>query len=136
MLEKYPKDVKLVFKNFPLNKHLFAKKAAVAALAAKEQGKFWEFHDRLFVNFSSLNDEKIRAIAAELELDIGRFEKSMKNPEIMSVINNDIQEAASAGVRGTPTVFINGKLMKNRNLKGFQDMINSELERLPKKSGN
>ena len=74
VLEKYPKQVKLVFKNFPLRNHRYAKKAATAALAANRQGKFWEFHDRLMENATRLNDKKIEDIAKEL----GYKPRSMK----------------------------------------------------------
>jgi len=63
VLEKYPQQVKLAFKNFPLPSHRFATKAAIAALAANAQGKFWEFHDALFKNYTSLDDAKIQQIA-------------------------------------------------------------------------
>ena len=75
VLEKYPKEVKIVLKNFPLNSHKFAKKAAAAALAAESQGKFWEFYDLLFENYNRLNDRKIRKIAIELGLDMVKFDE-------------------------------------------------------------
>jgi len=78
VLDKYPKEVKLVFKNFPLSKHKFARKAATAALAAKAQGRFWEFHDELFENHRNLNDVKIQEIAKELGLDLERFKVTVQ----------------------------------------------------------
>jgi protein-disulfide isomerase len=69
VLEKYPHDVKIVFKNYPLRNHKFAMKAAIAALAAGSEGKFWEFHDELFKNYNKLNDQKIREIALGLGFD-------------------------------------------------------------------
>jgi protein-disulfide isomerase len=65
VLEKNPKTVKIVFKNFPIRSHKFAAQAAVAALAADRQGKFWEFHDELFNNYNRLNEEKVQEIAAK-----------------------------------------------------------------------
>ena len=130
MLEKNPKEVKLVHKNFPLSKHRFAIKAATAALAANKQGKFWEFHDRLFKNYKNLNDTKIQEIAKELALDLDRFNKDMKDPAIQKLIFRDIKDAREAGVRGIPTVFIGGKLMKTRrSLLSFQQMIDAELKK-------
>jgi protein-disulfide isomerase len=78
LLDKYPLQVKLVFKNFPLARHKFAKKAAVAAFAARRQGKFWEYHDLLFENVDTLSDQKFRQIARELGLDLERFEKDIR----------------------------------------------------------
>jgi protein-disulfide isomerase len=134
VLEKYPDDVKIVFKNFPLGNHKFAMKAATAALAAESQGKFWEFHDLLFKNYNKLNDQKIREIALELGLDQTEFEKKMKDPKITAMIRQDVREGAQAGVRGTPTIFINGRRLKDRSLKGFQSAIDKELQKLGKKA--
>jgi len=134
VLEKYPADVKIVYKNFPLRNHKFAMKAATAALAAESQGKFWEFHDLLFKNYNKLNDQKIREIALELGLDQTEFNKKMKDPKITAMIRQDLREGAQAGVRGTPTIFINGRRLNNRSLKGFQAAIDKELQKLGKKA--
>ena len=129
MLDKYPDKVKLVVKNFPLNKHKFARKAANAALAANEQGKFREFHHRLFENYNALNDAKIQDIAKELDLDMEKFNKDTKSSAFQNLINRDVRNGIQIGVRGTPTVFINGKVLKNRNLSGFIKMIEMELRK-------
>ncbi|MFQ5484041.1 MAG: DsbA family protein, partial [Desulfobacterales bacterium] len=112
VLEQYPTEVKIVFKNFPLKSHEFAKKAATAAMAAESQGKFWEFHDLLFENYDQLDDKKIRDIAVELGLDMVKFDEKMKDPLIQERISQDLWIGNSAGVRGTPTVFINGKRLR------------------------
>lgn len=135
VLENNPDDVKLVFKNFPLRSHKFAMKAAVAALAAGSEGKFWEFHDELYKNYNRLSDQKIREIAQGLGFDQAAFEKKMNDPKIASQIRQDIQDGAQAGVRGTPTIFINGRRLKNRSPQGFQAAIDQELQRLGKKAG-
>ena len=129
VLEKYPNQVKLVFKNFPLRNHKFAMQAAIAALAAEKQGKFWEFHDLLFKDYSHLNEEKIKEIAQQLKLNMEKFEKDRKDPQIMAMINRDIAEGNRAGVRGTPTVFINGRLLRNRSMAGFQELIEKALKK-------
>lgn len=108
-------------------------KAATAALAAESQGKFWEFHDLLFKNYNKLNDQKIREIALELGLDQTEFEKKMKDSKITEMIRQDVREGAQADVRGTPTIFINGRRLKDRSLKGFQAAIDKELQKLGKK---
>ena len=134
MLEKYPKDVKVVFKNFPLSSHRYALKAAAAALAAERQGKFWEFHDRLFENYNRLNDQTIGQIASALNLDLVEFEKSMRDPAIEEKIRQDVYDGRQAGVNSTPSVFINGRRLRNRSLEGFQEAIEKELQRLGKKA--
>ncbi|NIS70071.1 MAG: thioredoxin domain-containing protein [Proteobacteria bacterium] len=129
VLEKNPDKVKLVFKNFPLRNHKFAMPAAIAALAAERQGKFWEFHDLLFKDYNRLNEEKVKEIAQRLNLDMEKFEKDRKDPQIRAMINRDVSEGNRAGVRGTPTVFINGRLLRNRSPAGFQKLIEKALEK-------
>lgn len=133
VLEKNPNTVKLVFKNFPLQRHRFATKAAAAALAAGRQGKFWEYHDRLFDNHQNLSDEKFKEIAGKLELNQPEFENAMKDPEILARVRRDSMDGKNAGVRGTPTIFINGRQLKNRTLQGFQALIDKELAARRKK---
>ena len=132
MLEKYPQQVRLVFKNFPLASHRFATKAAIAALAANAQGKFWEFHDALLKNYSSLDDAKIQQIATELGIDMKKFNKDMGDPALAKVVARDARDGEEAGVGGVPTVFINGKPLKNRSMPGIQEMIAAELKKAGK----
>lgn len=127
VLEQYPKTVKLAFKNFPLRNHQFAFMAAVAAMAAESQGKFWEFHDLLFKDFDKLNDRKFTEIAGALNLDQSAWQEKMKDPRISDLIRQDFTEGVKSGVRGTPSVFINGRLLKNRSMAGFRAMIDKEL---------
>lgn len=127
MLEKNPDTVKIVFKNMPLRFHQFAEPSAKAALAAHKQGKFWEFHDELFKS-EKLSNEVINNIAVKLGLDMARFNSDMNSPEIRQMIEKDLMDAQKAGVTGTPTIFINGKKLKNRSLQGFQAMIDQELK--------
>ena len=132
MLEKYPDQVKLIFLSFPLRNHRFAKKAAIAAFAAKKQGKFWEYHDRLFLNLKSLNDQKFLQIARELGLDLDRFVKDMNDLKIVARINQDIRLGGYLGVRATPTVLINGSVSRARTLEALQSDVERELERAKK----
>ncbi len=127
VLEKNPDTVKIVFKNMPLRFHKFAEPSARAALAAHKQGKFWEFHDKLF-GVEKLSDEVINNVAVELQLDMDQFTQDMNSPEIRQMVNKDLLDAQKAGVTGTPTIFINGKRLKNRSLAGFQAMIDKELK--------
>jgi protein-disulfide isomerase len=128
VLEQYPSNVKVVFKHYPLNSHLYSRQAAAAAIAADRQGRFWEYHDLLFKNHTQLNDQKIRDIAMVLGLDMDRFQKDLMDPQIQAIINQDRSEAAGVGVRSTPTVFINGKKLLDRRLEGFKALIESELK--------
>jgi len=135
LLEKFPLQVKLVFKSFPLTKHKFAKKAAIAAFAARRQGKFWEYHDLLFENIDTLSDQKFLEIARELGLDLERFEKDINDLKIVARINQDIRLGAHMGVRGTPTVFINGRVSKARTLEALEAAVEIELKKARKRPG-
>lgn len=130
VLEKNPQTVKIVFKNFPIRSHKFAVKAAVAALAADRQGKFWEFHDELFKNYKNLNENKIQEIATNLKLNKEKFEKDRKDPLLLEQVKHDVNEGIKAGVNAVPTVFVNGKKLRKRSLQGFQVMIDKELNTL------
>ena len=132
VLEKFPDQVKLIFLSFPLTNHRFAKKSAIAAFAAKKQGKFWEYHDRLFENIESVNDQKLLDIAREIGLDMEKFEKDMNDLKIVARINQDIRLGHYLGVRGTPTVFINGSVSRARTLEAFQADVNMELRKVKK----
>jgi protein-disulfide isomerase len=128
LLEKYPADVRVVFKNFPIRSHKFAIKAAMAALAAGRQEKFWEFHDKLFENYNRLNDSKIQEISTELGLDQTKFNEHQKSPVEAARIRKDYEEGIRLGVRGTPTVFINGKKLKNRSMQNMEAMVQQEMK--------
>jgi protein-disulfide isomerase len=133
VLGQYPNDVKVVFKNFPLTRiHKFAMNASVAALAANQQGKFWEYHDELFKNYNQLNDEKFDEIAGSVGLDMEQFKKDMQNPALSAMVQRDLQDGVAAGVRGTPSIFVNGRLLQQRSLQGFQQIIDEELAKKKK----
>jgi protein-disulfide isomerase len=129
VVEKYPQKVKEVFMNFPVRSHKYAETAARAALAAYKQGKFWEFHDKLFENANQLNDEKVREIAKELNLNMEQFEKDWQSEETLAKVRSDIDQGSRIGVRGVPAVFINGRQLKQRSLEGFSEIIDKELEK-------
>ncbi len=134
LLKKYPGKIKLVFKNFPIRSHTYAVKAAVAALAAEQQGKFWEFHDSLFNNYNRLNDQKIQEIVGLLRLDETKFKEQQKNPAVTGRVRQDYQEGIRLGVKGTPTIFINGKKQRNRSTKSMEAVIEKDLQNSPEKS--
>lgn len=129
LLIKYPKDIKLVLKNLPLPMHPFARKAAAAALAAKNQGKFWEFSHKLFENSSRLDDARIQSIAKQTGLDLVKFNRDMNDAKVQTLINEDVAEAEKASVEGTPSIFINGKALRNAGPNELQNMIEAELKR-------
>jgi protein-disulfide isomerase len=134
VLEQYPNDVKLVFKNFPLTRiHKSAMNAAIGSLAANQQGKFWEFHSELFKNYNKLNDEMFDEIAKSLELDMEQFKQDMQNPALAAMVQRDLKDGGQAGVRGTPSIFVNGRMLKQRSLPGFKQVIDEELAKKKEK---
>ena len=128
VMEIYPTQVRVVFKHFPLNMHKFARQAAIASIAARNQGKFWPLHDLLFANYNQLNDGKIRELAESVGLDMARFDKDIANPSLQQEIDLDLQLGTKSGVRGTPAVYINGVQLKDRSLAGFRKTIDAELK--------
>ncbi len=129
IMDAYPGKVRLVFKNFPLRNHEFAELAALAGMAAREQGKFWLMHDQLFANYNQLNEQKIKSLAEKIGLDMQQYERDIKNPVFAQQLAADMQLGREVGVRGTPSVFINGKLLRERSASGFRLTIDQELAR-------
>jgi len=127
VLEAFPDDVRLVFKQYPLNIHQYAHQAAVASLAAQQQGKFWEMHDKMFQNFTAINDENLIAWARELGLDMVDFEQAMQTGQHDAMVRKDMADGAAARVLGTPTMFVNGRRVNDRSFEGFKRMIQEEL---------
>ncbi len=131
---EYPNEVRIAFKHYPLRSHEFALPAAEAAVAAQLQGKFWEFHDRLFLHFNELDEGRVRKIATDLGLDITRFEKDRNADRTTSLIEADRREGYQSGVSGTPALFINGKKQYRRDMNSVVDAVERELEARAKPS--
>jgi protein-disulfide isomerase len=134
LLEKNSDTLKVVFKNFPLRNHEMAGPAAESAMAAHEQGRFWDFHDKVFSYITSptrkkLDNEDLGQIPIELGLDMPRFLESLKDPAIKVKINQDMQEGVNAGVTGTPALYVNGRRVNNRSPQAIQQMIDQELRK-------
>ena len=129
VLGAYPKDVKRVYKQFPLTAiHPNALPASKAALAAGKQGKFWEMHAKLFGNQRELNPDNYKKWAGEIGLDVPRFEKDMASPEVQAQIDKETAEARAADVTGTPTIFVNGKRLQQRSFDGFKAAVDGVLQ--------
>lgn len=132
VLKLYPKEVKIVHKNFPLQNHQFAIPAGVAALAAHRQGKFWEMHDKIFENYNALTNEKFGEFAKALGLNMDTFTKDSNDPELQRQVQSDLQDGIRAEVRGTPTLFVNGRRVNERSLEGIKAMVDTELRKVKK----
>jgi protein-disulfide isomerase len=134
LLKVYPKQVKLIFKQFPLEIHSDAYRAATAALAAQKQGKFWEMHYALFGHHQDLSLDAILKITRELKLDEARLRSDMDSKEIREIVSKDLQDGNKAGVEGTPTIFINGQRYNGRiEVANLRPVIDGELKKTEKR---
>ena len=129
IMAAYPKQIKLIYKQFPLPMHPHAALAAAASLAAKEQGKFWEMHNLLFANFRKLSRENMLAWAKEIGLDVNKFEADLDSGKYKKVIAKDVADGEAAGVYGTPAFFIDGKLYNGPvELANLKPILDAELK--------
>ncbi len=108
-VDKFGGRAKLVFKYFPLRMHPQGKNAAIAAEAARAQGKFWEMHDLLFENQEDLSDERIMGFARQLGLDMKQFERDFRSEKAKARVAEDRAEGEKLEIPGTPTVYVNGR---------------------------
>ncbi|MEM5804955.1 MAG: DsbA family protein [Candidatus Aenigmatarchaeota archaeon] len=128
--EEYIKTGKLkfVYRDFPLDFHQFAKKAAEAAECANEQNKFWEYHDKLFENQQALDITSLKRYAQELGLDTAKFNECLDSGKYANEVQKDVQDGMAYGVSGTPTFFINGiKVVGAQPYSVFKQIIDQEL---------
>jgi protein-disulfide isomerase len=131
--EAYPKDVRVVFRHQPLSFHANAKPAAEASMAAHEQGKFWEYHDKLFQNQKALDRASLEKYAQELGLDTGKFKAALDSGKFRGKVEADSAAGAAVGANGTPTFFINGReFVGAQPFDNFKRVIDEELARANK----
>ena len=128
VLRQYPDDVRLELHHLPLSFHKRARPAAIAAMAAQLQGRFWEMHEALFTNQKRLDDEHLRGLAGRLGLDIERWQRDVSGDEVKAYVAADSARAAAVGARGTPTFYINGhKLAGAQPERSFAALIDAEI---------
>jgi protein-disulfide isomerase len=131
VLETFPDTVRVVFKNYPLvQSHKFAGKAALTAQAAHLQGKFWVVHDEFFKIHDQLNDEKIQEIVRAAGLNEEQLERDRNSQRVVDHVQKDLDEAYRLGINSVPTVFVNGKRMRDRSFESFATAIEKELKKI------
>ena len=129
---EYKGKVRIAFRNYPLPFHKDAGPAAEAAMAANEQGKFWEMHDKLFENQKALDRPSLEKYAGEIGLDVGKFKAALDEGKYKSAIQADMKYADGLGTGGfgTPTFFINGKKVAGAMpFDSFKSIIDEELKK-------
>jgi protein-disulfide isomerase len=128
--ESYGDKLRVVYRQFPLTSiHPNAQKSAEASLCALEQQKFWEYHDSLFQNQRELGIDALKRRAAALGLETEVFNTCLDSGKHAETIRNDRAEAQQLGVSGTPTVFVNGRLVTGANYATLKTVIDDELQR-------
>jgi protein-disulfide isomerase len=123
--QAFGNDVQVVWKHLPLAFHPNAMPAALAAEAARQQGKFWEMHDKLFGNQQALSDAAYEQYAKDLKLDLKRFKAAQVSSETKKRVEADVAAAQAAGVGGTPTFVVNGEVVVGS--AGLRDVVQRRL---------
>ena len=132
LLDRYPNQVRLVFRHFPLEEaHPHALEAAEAAESAAAQGRFWEMHDLLFANQAHLKRRDLDGYAAQLGLDPVRFAAGMNAHYYLQRVREHIDGARRMHVRATPTFYVNGLLQEiSYGMQSLHDAVAAALERV------
>jgi protein-disulfide isomerase len=121
-------QVSIEFKQFPLSFHANSQKAAEASECARDQGKFAEYHDKLFANQGALDANSLKKYAQEFGLDTGKFNSCFDNGEKKAKVQSDFNQGIQAGVTGTPSFFINGKIIVGAcPYTTFEAVVNAEI---------
>jgi len=120
--------VTFVFKDFPLKSHPEAQPAALAAACAQEQGKFWEYHDKLFENQAALDDASLKQYAKDLGLNTATFNSCLDSGKNAAEVQKDFADGQKYGVSGTPSFFVNGqRIVGAQPFASFKTLIDAEL---------
>jgi protein-disulfide isomerase len=128
LMKEYPDKIRLYFKHYPLSFHQDAPLASQAALAAGEQGKFWQMHDKLFASQQALKRPDLERYAQELGLDVNRFKQSLDSGKHKARVDSDTALGSSVGVTGTPAFFINGRsLVGAQPFEKFKEVVDEEI---------
>ena len=130
-------QARLVFRNFPLTQvHPHAQRAAEAAEAAAAQGQFWPMHDMLYEHQDAMEDDDLVVYAAQLGLDLGRFQVDLSQGTYLARIREDFMSGTRSGVNGTPTFFVNGRRHDGPwDLESLTDVVTSTLRSHNRGSG-
>lgn len=128
--EKYGDKVHLVFRQFPLSFHKDAHLAAQASLAAHAQGKFWEYHDKLFANQQKLDRASLESYAKEIGLNMAEFKKALDTKAYTAQVDAEMKMGEEVAVQGTPTMFLNGERVSDpTNVEAVSKQIEKALEK-------
>lgn len=128
VMQVYGDKVRLVYRDFPLPMHPNARPASEAAACANAQGKYWEYHAKLFENQGQLGEEKLKQYAKDLALDSAKFDDCLAKKPFKAAIDQDIADGGKVGVTGTPAFFINGRMLSGAQpFEKFKEVIDDEI---------
>jgi protein-disulfide isomerase len=133
LMTEYKDKIRLVYRDYPLPFHPQAAPAAEAALCAGDQGKYWEYNNHLMTVEGTLQPDDLKKRATELGLDLAAFQTCVDGEKWDPVIKASSDEATSLGVTGTPTFFINGRMIVGGQAEQFKAIIDEELARASRK---
>lgn len=128
LVKEYGNKVRLVMRDFPLSQHSEAFKAAEAAEAAREQGRYWEYIQVLMRNQSSLRVEKLKSYATELGLDQVRFDSALDSGKFAEPVQRDVEDAMRLGLKATPTLFVNGRRVFAKSYEDLKALVDAALK--------
>jgi protein-disulfide isomerase len=134
LLAEYGGRVRLVVRDFPLEQHADAFKAAEAAEAAREQGKYWEYVSILMQNQSEMGVAKLKEYAGRLGLDRARFDAALDSGRFADKVRRDLQDGFRLGVNSTPSIFVNGRMSPERTYESLKASIEAALKAAGTKS--
>lgn len=127
LIYDYQDRIRFVYLDFPIAEHSGAKDAAKAAECAKEQGKFWQYHDAIFRQ-EQISYEVLKGIAKSLKLNLDSFDKCFFSTETVDMVQQDFSRGVASGVSGTPTFFVNEQhYTGNIRYEKLRQMIEEEL---------
>jgi protein-disulfide isomerase len=129
VVAEYGDRVRLVVRDYPLTQHADAQKAAEAAEAAREQGKYWEYAALLFQNQSALSTDKLKEYATRLGLDRAKFDAALDSGRFADKVQRDMLDGQKVGVAATPTVFANGLQVRDASYEGVKAAVEAALKR-------
>ncbi|MCA1565361.1 MAG: thioredoxin domain-containing protein [Acidobacteria bacterium] len=133
LVAEYGDRLRLVVRDFPLDQHQFAAKAAEAAEAARAQGKYWEYTGLLFTNQNALTVDKLKEYAAQVGLDRQKFDAALDSGQMADKVQRDLMDGIRLGVGSTPSFFVNGRAANDRSYEGLKAAIEKALgEKLKK----
>jgi protein-disulfide isomerase len=128
VMKTYGDKIRLVYRDFPLPFHPNARPASEAANCANAQGKFWDYHAKLFANQSALSEDNLKTYAKDVGLDSAKFDQCLAQKPYKGAIDKDIEDGTKAGVNGTPAFFVNGRVLSGAQpFDKFKEVIDDEL---------